>query len=39
MQPSKSENTEMKLGSVHPIIQIAEATKEIGNEIESYKMS
>ena len=35
MQPSKSENTEMKLGSVHPIIQIAEATKEIGNEIES----
>ncbi len=35
MQISKSQNTEMKLESVHPIIQIAEATKEIGKEIES----
>jgi YVTN family beta-propeller protein len=35
MQFSKSENTEMKLGSVHPNIQIAEAAKEINNKIES----
>ena len=29
------EETEEKKGSVHPVIQIAEATKEIDNEIES----
>src|SRR4030095_16939551 len=31
----KTENDDVKLGNVHPIIQIAEATKEIDNEIES----
>ena len=30
-----TENDDVKLGSVHPIIQIAEASKEIDNEIES----
>jgi hypothetical protein len=35
----KTENEDVKLGSVHPIIQIAEATKEIDNEIESEEYS
>ena len=35
----KTENEDLKLGSVHPIIQIAEATKEIDNEIESEEYS
>ena len=35
----KTENDAVKLGSVHPIIQIAEATKEIDNEIESEEYS
>ena len=35
----KTENDDVKLGSVHPIIQIAEATKEIDNEIESEEYS
>jgi DNA-binding beta-propeller fold protein YncE len=31
----KSENKDVKLGSVHPVIQIAEAAKEIDSEIDS----
>jgi hypothetical protein len=30
----KSENKDVKLGSVHPVIQIAEAAKEIDSEID-----
>ena len=39
LQTSKTENEDVKPGSVHPIIQIAEATKEIDNEIESEEYS
>jgi hypothetical protein len=39
LNPFKTENDDVKLGSVHPIIQIAEASKEIDNEIESEEYS